>query len=222
MVDTTIPPKRKNTKRRMTPAQWGEAKALWESGSFTLAQIAERVGSTKEHLSRKFKSEDIIKGSQSTDVEDVAIQAAKQAVEEAVEEEAKTGVSKMTERIAETKEKAYLYPEMIERMGFAEVASARKDKQPLSVTTENLKALQILINITHKAKEMKFSALGLDKIDHFDEEELPELTIALLTEEEIDVIQSAALERTSGLDDGMGGILDEENDIVDSGEFETE
>lgn len=208
--------KESSSKSRITPAQWSEAKALWESGEFTLTQISEKVGVTREHLSRRFKKEGIEKG-----VKKIETTA---AAAEAVESELSRLAKILPARIAETKEQHYQWASNIGKLAMQTVIIAQRDGRPLSSTGEDLKALDRLMAIEAKVMEQRYKALGIDREDYVDEESLPTLTIDILTEEEMTDIRSQARAQTLGVDDGLGGTLsdEDENDIVELDDFEDE
>lgn len=207
--------KTKTSRKRMTPAEWGEAVALWESGEFTLQQISKKLSITKSHLSRKFKKEGVKKGDM--------FEETKAAVEEETKSVSAEHALLLAKRVTETKEEHYQWSVAIGKMAMQVVAKARNDGHAISTASEDLKALNHLINIEQKVRSERYACLGLDKEDFVDGDDLPDLPIQDLTGEEIEEIRNKATQSTMGIDDGMGGILSvEENEIVEEGFDEKE
>lgn len=185
--------------RRMTPAQWSEAKALWESGEFTLAQIAKRVKATREHLSRKFKKEGIEKGASSVKVSESAAAA--------VEDEIAKNARIIPMRIAETKEEHYVWAQTTGKLSMQLLSRAIREGKPISSISEDAKAIERIANIMTKVMDQRYRALGIDKDDYIDEETLPTLSIDIMTEDQMNEVRTRAREQTLGVDDGLGGTL---------------
>lgn len=208
---------KKPTKRtkRMTPAEWAEAKALWESGEFTLSQISDKVGASREHLSRKFKEEKIVKGSKS---ETVTAEA-----EESIKDEIAKNAKLLPQRVADTKDQHYKYAESLMKLGMRMVAQTMADGRPLSSISDDVKVLNNMSQLAGRTLDQRYKVLGLDQEDFVDATELPELPITVLTEIEMEEIRGRAAAQSTGVDDGLGGILDEEVDeIIEEGLEELE
>lgn len=170
------------TSIRMTPKQWAEAEALWESGEVTLDDLCKRFGKNRTAFTRHFKKHSIVKGSKSA--------AAKEAVKEAVASAGIDDATVLANRIRETKEDHYKMTSAIAKLTWAEVLNAKKESRPFSAIKDNLKALEIGMNILEKARMERFAILGLDKSDFVDEDGLPELVISELTAAQIEELRS--------------------------------
>jgi len=206
----------KASKKRITPAQWTEANVLWESGESTLSDISKRLDITIPHLSREFKKNGIIKGSNAVDVT--------QAVEQEILSAAVESVKLRVKRIAETKEQHYVWTDVVTKMLMQSLAKARQENAPLAITEGDAKAADRVMSVLLKAQSAKWQCLGLDKEDFVGQDELPELPISNFTEEEILTIQNRAEIKSMGVDDGLGGTLAEieENLIIEEGFDEDE
>lgn len=202
-----VPAKKTATRRKFTAKQWSEAKALWETGEFTLSQISERVKCSREHLSRKFKKEGIKKGSKSVE--------AGEAASEAVESEISKAARILPMRINETKEEHYVWGQSLGKLTMQTISRALRDGKPISSQGEELKAIDRAATILNKVMDQRYKALGIDKEDYVDEETLPTLTIDIMTEEQMQQVRSKAREQTLGTEDGLGGVLSDEEDIIE-------
>jgi len=167
---------------RLTPKQWAEAEALWESGEVTLEDLAAKFGKHKSNFSRHFDKLSIVRGSKA--------EAHKRKVAEAVTAASIDEASVTAARIRETKEDHYKMSAGLAKLVWSEILTAKQDKNPLSVATANLKALDIAAGALKKLREERWSILGLDKADFIDEEGLPELTIMELTAEQLEALRN--------------------------------
>ena len=205
------------TPTRMTPRQWAEAEALWESGEVTLDDLAKRFDKDRSAFVRYFKKHGIVKGSRAA--------ARKEEVKEAV---AAAGIDEATvlaNRIRETKEDHYKMSSALAKLVWAEVLTAKKDEKPFSAIKDNLKALDNAMNVLMKARMERFAILGLNKDDYVDEGGLPELVISELTAAQIEELRNRDEE---GLEAGIAVIPetlqeeiedeDEEDGIVEEGD----
>lgn len=196
---------------RMTPKQWAEAEALWESGEVTLEDLAAKFGKHKSNFSRHFDKLSIKRGSKA--------EAHKRKVADAVTAAAIDEVSVTAARIRETKEDHYKMSAGIGKLIWAEILTAKQGGHPLSVATANLKALDIASSALKKIREERWAILGLDKADFIDEDGLPELTIMELTAEQLEALRNRD-EADLGLSVGSAVQTPDELDVDDEEEEE--
>jgi hypothetical protein len=201
---------------RLTPKQWAEAEALWESGEVTLEDLAAKFGKHKSNFSRHFDKLSIKRGSKA--------EAHKREVAKAVTAAAIDEVSVTAARIRETKEDHYKMAAGLGKLVWSEILTAKQGGNPVSVATANLKALDIAATTLKKVREERWAVLGLDKADFIDEDGLPELTIMELTAEQLEALRNrdeadlglsvgAAVQTPEELDDDNEG---DENEVVET------
>lgn len=177
---TTAAPKSKYA--RLTPKQWAEAEALWESGEVTLDDLAARFGKDRSTFVNRFNKIGITKGSKREETKQrVAEEVAKQAISDA---------TVLAARIKETKEEHYKMSAALAKLTWAEILEVKKTGAPFSSAMNNLKALDNAMNVLKKAREERYAVLGLDRDDHVDENGLPELVISELTAEQVEALRS--------------------------------
>jgi len=165
---------------RLSPSQWRRLGALWERGETTTVEISKKYDVTREHVSRKFKQLGFKRGAK---VEEHA-----KTIQKAIEQEVKDDARVFADRIKETKEEHYKQVKLLNQLAMTEIAKAKQDGKEFAVCEPNLKALERAITINSKARQEKYSILGLDKDDAHDSD-IPELTIRELTEAEVDDIK---------------------------------
>ncbi len=164
-------------KRNLTPKQWAEAEALWESGTVIYEDLVKKFGCSISTFERHFKKHGNVKGSKAA--------AAKKKVEEKLAAAAVDEATVIAARIRETKEAHYKMADNLAKLAFGEILQAKRDNQPVSVALNNLKAIDAAMNVVKKAREERYAVLGLDRPDAVDPDELPELLITELTAEQI-------------------------------------
>lgn len=160
-------------KRRMTPAQWAEARAMWASGEFTAEQIGEKFGVARETLSRRFKKDGVKKGQSAID----------KRVEAEIIEKATQNVDKWAERAEQARESFYKTYEMLHKMTVKTIGDAHRGAGLFSAQPD-LKALQMASSVMDRVRVNQWAVLGLDK-ESLDDEEIPELLIRELTPDEV-------------------------------------
>ena len=176
MTDET---KKEAAKKRMTPAQWAEARAMWASGEFTLEQLADKFGVARETLSRRFKKDGVKKGQAAID----------KKVEAEIVEKATLEADKWRERAEKAREQFFRATEMLNGMNIKVLRDAHAN-ETIFAAQPDLKAIQMCLKNLEMAKGIQWSILGLDR-EGVDEEEIPELMIRELTPDELQRIQAA-------------------------------
>lgn len=180
MTEETEPKKRKHI--RLSPKQWAEAEALWESGEVTLADLIAKFGAHKSAFQKRFADRGIKKGAKSAEhAKKVAEEVTKAAVDDA---------TVLAARIRETKEEHYKMAAGLAKLTWSEILAVKNAGSPMAVAMNNLKALDNAMNVLKKAREERYAVLGLDRDDHVDEDGLPELVISELTAEQIETLRA--------------------------------
>lgn len=202
-MTTEVEEKKERKKTVMlSPKQWAEVRALWESGEFTLTMLSERFKVTRATLQRHFALRKVKKGAKSQEHEKkIAEEVAKNAVGDA---------TVIAARIRETKEEHYKMASGLAKLTWNEVLQVKKNGAPMAAATNNLRALDAAMNVLKKAREERFAVLGLDRDDHVDQDGLPELVISELTADQIETL------RNKQQQDDLGDIPDD--DFVDEDE----
>lgn len=175
MTKVAVKPKPKMT--RVTPKQWAEAEALWESGEVTLEDLVNKFGKSLSTFKRHFDKMGVVKGSKK--------EALKKRVAEEVVKAAIDDATITAARIRETKEEHYKMATGLAKLTWGEILKTKQDGAPVAVATNNLKALDLAMSVLKKAREERWAVLGLDRVDAVDGNELPELVISELTADQI-------------------------------------
>lgn len=198
--------------RSLTPKEWAEAEALWESGEVTIQDLVDRFGRSKAAFSRHFQKHGIEKGA--------AKEAHKKAVAQAVTSAAVDESVIVAARIKETKEEHYKMAAGLSKLVWSELLQAKSAGKEFALVQGNLKSLDIAASALKKLREERWAILGMDKEGFVDEDYLPELVINELTAEQIEELRNRD---DSGLDDEVIQAEDtqgdpDDNDVVEEGD----
>ncbi len=201
-------------KKRMSPAQWAEARAMWASGEFNLDQISEKYGVTRETLSRRFNKDGVKKGEAAID----------KKIEAEIIDKAVKNVDKWTERGEQARESHFKALDMLHKMTVKTLVDAQRGKG-LFTAQPDLKALQMGATTLGLIRQHQWAVIGLDK-ELGEEDDIPELLVRSLTPDEVQRIRSMQgqlPEDDIEIGDAMpyleGDLLEElENDLVIEGD----
>lgn len=192
-----------STKRsyvRLTPAQWAEIEAHWQSGEATLAQLSAQYGVTTRAIQLRVAKHGIVKGSEAKVV------AAK--IKAKVFAETLPGVEDTAERALDIRERTYRNALVIEGMILDRLEGAAADPTTTFAASAAIKMLSNAAQALERLHTLKRTALGITDDDAINAE-LPVLEIHDLTADEI-----ADLQRNE--DDDPGDLVadDADTDLV--------
>lgn len=195
--------------RKLTLKQWAEAEALWESGTVIYDDLVKKFGRSISTFERHFKKKGVIKGAK--------VAVAKKKVEEKLASVAVDDATVTAMRIRETKEEHYKYAALLAKLAWNEILQTKKDSNPVSVAVNNLKALDVAMNVLTKSRTERWAVLGLDRADAIDPDELPELIISELTAEQIQELRDRDLEFDDAQTNQNLAQGDPDDGVVDEG-----
>lgn len=181
---TPLPPKGvlKPKFKQFTVHQWAEIDAMWKSGEVTIDELVKNFGGKPETFKRSFGKRGVIRGASKEEI--------KQRVMEELAKAQIADAALIAGRVRETKEDHYKMAAGIAKLTWSEVLKARQEGHPVAVALPNLKALEAAMTILKKAREERYSVLGLDRDDSVDPSSLPELVISELTPDQVTHLQS--------------------------------
>ncbi len=189
--------------KHITPTQKTEALTLRSAG-YTLTTISDMTGISVSTLKRLFSEHGVSKGRLKQDVID----------------KARDALLSDTNAIDTIKQE-------VATLTRDDIAQVKRLREAMAIATEQLtasdtaEALQVMRAVSAGAVALKSTSetlrktLGMDKEGDFDVE-LPELTISIMTDSEIEAVKEQAKSRSFGLDDELGdtdeGIVEYEDD----------
>lgn len=165
--------------RRLTPAEWAEARALWESGETVLQELSVRFGVSERALQAHFAKHSTLKGSKAKEL------AA--AVQETVFADIFEDPAAARAKGRQARTATYENATKIEGLIMGQLAEAQKDPANAHRALSALRALALATQALERAHSMKWASLGLDKLE--DAQELPVLPIIDYSEAQIEEIR---------------------------------
>jgi hypothetical protein len=177
------PAKPQPSSRRLTKEEWNAAVALWESGHYSLSEIAGRYGIRPDGLQRRFKANGIKKG--------------KQVVSVAVGDGA--GGDVLRRRIEETKSHHYTYAAALAQLTMSEIAKCHQNGHRFATIARAIDVLYKAAKTLAILRKERYALLDLERGGTGDDE-LPEFRVAEFTAEKIEEICRLA-ERRVDFDD---------------------
>lgn len=168
--------------KRLTGREYAVAKTMWQSGEYSLSEISEEVGVSATALSRRFKRDSVVKGSDNAKV------AA--AVKKAIEKTSAAQAEELSQTAHDIKMLALKSIKLFSQKTYADVALAIQAKQPLGEKLNDFKALEIASKIVAQNYATGARILGLDQ-DLNPEDDLPELQIQIMTENDVAELREA-------------------------------
>lgn len=188
--------------KHMTPSQKTDALTLRAAGH-TNTVISDKTGLSVSTLKRLFKEYDVRKG-----------RLKKDAVQEATEAliNDANAIDNIKREVA-----AFILDDLALAKRLRTAMAEAADKLVADDTTQ---AVQVMRAISSGAVALKSTSetvrksLGLDKDSEIDGE-LPELTVQIMTEDEIETIKQKARERVVGVSDGLDSVLPEDDAVVE-------
>jgi len=209
MTEAKTKTKAKAKSKRLPARTWAVIDALWEAGDATYNDLVAKFGVSRQGLRTHFKSKGIIQGSKKEHIAKVV----SEDLTKAVSEEATI----LAARIKETKEEHYKMASGLAKLTWAEILKAKQDGVPVSTAINNLKALDTAMTVLKKAREERYSVLGLDK-DAVDENEVPELVISELTADQIETLRKRSFSEIEEIEvdlDEDNGVNPGDDDVVE-------
>lgn len=209
MTEAKTKTKAKAKSKRLPARTWAVIDALWEAGDATYNDLVAKFGVSRQGLRTHFKSKGIIQGSKKQEIAKVV----SEDLTKAVSEEATI----LAARIKETKEEHYKMASGLAKLTWAEILKAKQDGVPVGTAINNLKALDTAMTVLKKAREERYSVLGLDK-DAVDENEVPELVISELTADQIETLRKRSFSEIEEIEvdlDEDNGVNPGDDDVVE-------
>jgi len=195
--------------KHITPSQKKQALIMRAAG-YTIAAISDKTGISVSTLKRLFSTYKVAKGE------------LKQSV-----------IDKATSELLNDATTIDLFKRESANLLIDDLAQVKRLREAMALATESLEcsdtagALQVMRAVSAGAVALKSTSetlrksLGLDKDDEVSGD-LPELIINVLTEDEMADIRLQASNRSAGIDDGTGGILEDVEEVIVEGMDEPE
>ncbi|NKL08281.1 HTH - DNA binding domain protein [Rhizobium phage V1VFA-S] len=169
--------------KRMSDADFAEAKELYELGKAGLSELADQFGVSRQALSQRLKSAGAVKGSRAHEVAAAAKKAVTGAAGSSAAATAERFADKRGEWIEETRITGFRQLKLARQLAQKVVQDALSAGRSIATTDDELKAVMRLNKILCDNIESTLNLLEADK--HVDQNDLPSLNIEDLTNEDI-------------------------------------
>ncbi|QNG62606.1 HTH - DNA binding domain-containing protein [Rhizobium phage B1VFA] len=169
--------------KRMSDADFAEAKELYELGKAGLSELADQFGVSRQALSQRLKSAGAVKGSRAHEVAAAAKKAVTGAAGSSAAATAERFADKRGEWIEETRITGFRQLKLARQLAQKVVQDALAAGRSIATTDDELKAVMRLNKILCDNIESTLNLLEADK--HVDQNDLPSLNIEDLTNEDI-------------------------------------
>lgn len=192
-------------KKRLTDAEYEQAKTLYELGAKSLQDIADMFGVSRQTLWRKFKDNGVERGSRAHETTEV------------IEDEIAKQAEILAKRVTETRENHYVYADTLAKLVMTTIMKTRQEGRSIATADGELAALNKAIKGLEVLRKERYSLLGLDR-DDGDPNEEPELLISEMTDDMIEAVRAGLSTQADNLD-GIDELLDS-IEIVDETEID--
>jgi len=169
--------------KRLTDAEFAEAKELYELGKAGLTDLADQFGVTRQALSARLKNAGAVKGSRAHEVAAATKKAATSAPGAAAAGAIERFSDKRGEWIEETRINGFRQLKLARQLAQKVIQDTIAAGRPVAAADDDLKAVMRLNKILCDNIEHTLNLLEADK--HVDENDLPTLNIEDLTNEDI-------------------------------------
>jgi hypothetical protein len=191
---------------RLKPEIWVEIDALWQSGGYTLEELAARFAITERALQYHFKREGVVKGALA---EAIAVAAHQAVVQDEIGDHEKRVVQSRMARA-----EAMADSDRIQSLLRQQVLAIALDSAQAFKLFSAIKALNVATLTLERLQSIKTTALAIEPREG---EELPVIQFLDLSDEDIKEIQKDHGSRSGDDDDDDSREWSEEDDGV----FET-
>jgi IS30 family transposase len=175
--------------RKLTPAQYEEAKQLFRLGEMSVEQIAVKFGVHKKTIQRRFDKDKV-----EVDAKAVADDARRQIEEQ--KKRAATGQLKDQALIKETKDTHYKVARSLTAVLMTKIKTQFDKKERLGIIHDDVKVLKLALEANELARKSRYAILNIDG-ESDNAQDYTELPILEVTDEEA---RSLAMQRNDGLD----------------------
>ena len=190
--------------RKLTIEQRAEAAALWRAGSVTLGDLSKKYGKRPETFSRMFKLMGLVKGS-------AAVETAKKLAA-ALAAASVSSVSVEVSRIAAMKDEHFKFSSFLAKTAMGEIFRARTAGLDLAGLRETMLTLKLAGEVVSNSRKELYALLRVEEHDLQAEiEDLPELSVAELTPEQVAQMQAADIQEEIGIGRDLDDLITTED-----------
>ena len=172
-------PTKQQKEKRLSPADWERAVALYEAGDMTIKALGTMFGISETAMGAGLRKRDAVKGSKAGDV---ASDLQKQMKEEH---------ERLVKEVADMKNRYVKFNDLVASMTMKRIGEASRNGTPFGILKADLQVLHSASRILKNTRDEHYHLYGLYKEDDLEDAELPELNIGQYTAEEMENIRAA-------------------------------
>lgn len=173
--------------RRLTEAEYAEAKELYELGQMRLVDLSERFGISRQALSQRFKGDGVVYGTRAQEVQTAVSAGIKGAVASTTGQQVAQALERYADKrmewIEETRLGGYKALKQADILAKRVVADAIQNKAPLASVDDDLKAVQRFQKIVAENTITRLDVLRANEV--IEEDDLPSIRFEDLTDDDI-------------------------------------
>jgi hypothetical protein len=208
-ADTLLPEDEDPSGKRLTEAEWTEAKTLYELGKATKSDLGKQFGISRQAMTKGLAARGAVYASRSKTVADAVIDAQK------------ADAQKKLEDIEAFKEKQRRMVEMVQNLSIKAVTDKVRDKQPISDAKQDIITLNKLMATIAQGRDELYHIFDLHR-DPDAGEQTEEFIVSEYTADEIDALNASRLgiSPDAGLAEIEASLLEEDStldDLLDDG-----
>lgn len=161
--------------KRLTEAEWTEAKALFEAGRATKTMLAEKYGVSRQAISAGMAARGAVYGSKTGMIEKAALEAQKDLA------------AKQVEEIQAFKQSQKQMVTTVQKLAVKAVMDKVRDSKPIADAKADVTTLRLLMNTIRMGRDEMYHLYDLHR-DPEGAEELEEFIVSEYAQDEIDEI----------------------------------
>lgn len=196
----------KGSGKRLTPREYRTACQMWESGEYTLKNIAEHFGILPNGLSVRFRKDGIVKGAQA-EKHDKAVAAS-------IEKDTARSAMETRKLVSELQKNNLTWLDQITKRTLLIAAQASKENMPLGMFKDDVKVLKDMSDIISKNYGTAAQILRIDEIAEA-QEDLPTFSVHEMTAEDVEAIRQNQREQLEEFTIKPSQESEDDDDIVE-------
>ncbi len=179
--------------RRVTEAQWIEAKTQYEAGLMTKSALAEKYGVSRQAMGAGLNARGAVYASKTKMVEEAAVAAARDQTAKKIEE------------IDSFKVKQRKMIEMLQSLTVRAITDQVKDKKPIADAKPDIDTLRSAMNVLKVGRDEMYELWDLYR-DPDGAEEIEEFIVSEYTPDEINALNKERLGIAFEVDDALAEV----------------
>lgn len=176
--------------KRLTEAEWAEAKALYETGRLSKTMLADKYGISRQSMGEGLNARGAVYGSKSKEIEQATVEAQKDAS------------LRKAEEIDAMKEKQKKFVEMIQNLTVKAITDKAREGKPLADAKNDIVALRNAMMIVAQGRDELYHLYDLHR-EPDGAQQTEEFIVSEYTSEEIEILNKVRLGISADADNDL-------------------